>query len=309
LTVSLLTIIFSKVDWGNFVSALKDVKIGVLSLVLAFAFLNIVISAIKWGVLLQPFSSSISYWYTSKLYFITFFFNNFLPGSIGGDGYRVYKIYKLLGSKSVAFVPVFIERVSGLAVLVLVGGTAAAIDFIANQNKTSLTGVFIGAGLILAITLFFILVQYKDRVVAFSFIAKIKFVANAIDKFLNSILVYRAYPSIIVKAIIVSFIFYFLLIYARVLLFESLDVNISLTGLIVVIMLSSTLAMLPISINGYGVLDLSFVHLITLYGINYDSAVLVMMLHRCILITVSLFGGLLYAFSPDREPINNISTQ
>ena len=55
-----------------------------------------------------------------KLYYIGMFYNLFLPGSIGGDGYKVYLLKRSSGIKTRYLISsALLDRLSGLALLVL----------------------------------------------------------------------------------------------------------------------------------------------------------------------------------------------
>ncbi len=77
-------------------------------------------------------------------------------------------------------------------------------------------------------------------------------------------------------------------------MFAMFNTEISILTLVTIIMLTRIIAMIPVSLNGYGLLDGSFVYLISQTGISYEIAVLVMMLRRILGTGVSLFGGLVY---------------
>jgi len=61
-------------------------------------------------LLIHEKSNEVSRLYLFKLYFVGAFFNNFMPTSIGGDVYKVYKLGKKIDSPVVGFSSVFTER-------------------------------------------------------------------------------------------------------------------------------------------------------------------------------------------------------
>ncbi len=89
-------------------------------------------------------------------------------------------------------------------------------------------------------------------------------------------------------------LFYLSMVLSFRLMFAMFNTEISILTLVTIIMLTRIIAMIPVSLNGYGLLDGSFVYLISQTGISYEIAVLVMMLRRILGTGVSLFGGLVY---------------
>ena len=95
---------------------------GVGWLLLAFIMFNIskIISSLRLNTFFNTIGLILSGWYNLRLYYIGMFYNLFLPGGIGGDGYKVYllnKFYKTPVKQLVA--ASLLDRISGLFVLVL----------------------------------------------------------------------------------------------------------------------------------------------------------------------------------------------
>ena len=305
MTVLLLAIIVAAIEWPELLARFESISLTLAVVVLGIAFLNITISAFKWLVLMQPFQVAISMPTATRLYYVTTFFNNFLPGSVGGDAYRIFKVHKLAGNPVTAVVPVFVERVSGLCVLAVLGTAGAAWHYSLHQDSVSLFGVLLGTAIVGAIGSLLVVAALKDRIISLAVLANRKMLHRIVEKFLNGILLYRNQHRVIRMAIAITLLFYCLNILGRMLLVIAVDEHISVAALASVIMISAVIAMVPISINGYGLLDLSFIHLLTYHGVEYESSVLVMVMNRCVLFVVSLLGGLLYAFSLDaRMPVD-----
>jgi uncharacterized membrane protein YbhN (UPF0104 family) len=79
-----------------------------------------------------------------------------------------------------------------------------------------------------------------------------------------------------------------------VLLYYGADVPVSIFQLFVILTVMNLAAVLPISINGIGVMDGSFIYVAGLYGVSYDDAFVVMLITRVLLIPISLIGAYLY---------------
>ena len=127
-TVAALYWVFSKVS----IQDLKDALLKSNPLFLLFAFLayatSILISSSRLLSFLTAIGLHVSERYNFKLYQLGLFYNLFLPGGVGGDGYKIYflrKKYSIKGRKLLG--ALFFDRLSGLWALCLI--IAALIIF------------------------------------------------------------------------------------------------------------------------------------------------------------------------------------
>lgn len=58
-----------------------------------------IISSIRLNRYFKDINLSLSQTYNLKLYYLGMFYNLFLPGGIGGDGYKIYIIKNILNKK------------------------------------------------------------------------------------------------------------------------------------------------------------------------------------------------------------------
>ena len=86
------------------------------------------------------------------------FFSNFLPSTVGGDGYRMYKVFSINCSKAGAVMPVVMERLSGILALLFLGFLAAVISFHHYGDQVSEFGLLFGFLGTIASVLFVMLV-------------------------------------------------------------------------------------------------------------------------------------------------------
>ena len=94
LTGVALWIVFRKIDpaetWATFKSA------SPFWLLAAFALFNFskILSALRLNIFFRDTGLQLPELYNLKVYYIGMFYNLFLPGGIGGDGYKVYLLNK-----------------------------------------------------------------------------------------------------------------------------------------------------------------------------------------------------------------------
>src|SRR3990167_6802949 len=128
----LIGVIIWKIDFSQVVSNVRMVDFKIVPLVILFIALNYIISSVRWkALLIHSGGEKTSVGYLTKLYFIGAFFNNFMPTSIGGDAYKVYRLGKKINSNTNAFTATFMERFTGMVALVIISylGLVKTFDF------------------------------------------------------------------------------------------------------------------------------------------------------------------------------------
>ena len=118
-----LYIVFNNISWAAVEDTLRGANFFYLLLATLFFVLSKVLSAFRLQEFFRCIELEISSKYNLRLYWIGMFYNLFLPGGIGGDGYKVYLLNKQYGIKVKPLIQAsLIDRISGLvSLLVLVG--------------------------------------------------------------------------------------------------------------------------------------------------------------------------------------------
>ena len=76
-------------------NVLKTVDLGYFIIVIFIGMLCILVSALKWQLLLRAKGERMNFLVVLGLYYIGMFFNTFLPTSVGGDLVKAYKMSKM----------------------------------------------------------------------------------------------------------------------------------------------------------------------------------------------------------------------
>src|SRR5205085_1159720 len=121
-------------------------------------------SALRWQLLARPLGFSHRLPHFVRLYFIGMFFNLFLPSSVGGDVVRAWYLNARSGRGMAAAVSVFIDRFSGLLVLLalaVVGSTVCSVE-LPTWIKQSVWGT--AAAAVLGLSLFPLVNRWLSRV-------------------------------------------------------------------------------------------------------------------------------------------------
>jgi uncharacterized membrane protein YbhN (UPF0104 family) len=108
---------------------LRQARPGWLALAAALFTLSKLISSVRLNTFFRAVAIQLTERYNLRLYWLGMFYNLFLPGGIGGDGYKVYVLGKEFpGRRGLIFRALLLDRLSGMvALLVLLLALLAAV--------------------------------------------------------------------------------------------------------------------------------------------------------------------------------------
>lgn len=240
---------------------------------------------------------------TIYLTFIGYFFNNFLPTSIGGDVVKAYYAHKRTGEKLKTFVSVFMDRFTGFLSVFIIAGFSLFISYRIVKIKFLIAPTIA----ILATMIFMLLIFFNKnlarlfkpllRIVDFLKLRKkIEDVYSAINTFSNK-------KIAILKAIAISItaqmiIFCILYLFAR-----GMGTFIQLKMVLLFMPLVFILSMLP-SINGLGIREGAIFFLFSPY-VGEKSALALGILMFFLLFMAGVIGGISYLFG-NRYAVSDI---
>ncbi|MFD2906087.1 lysylphosphatidylglycerol synthase transmembrane domain-containing protein [Sphingobacterium anhuiense] len=264
-TVAALYWVFSKVS----IQDLKDALLKSNPLFLLFAFLayaiSILISSSRLLSFLTAIGLHVSERYNFKLYQLGLFYNLFLPGGVGGDGYKIYflrKKYSIKGRKLLA--ALFFDRLSGLWALCLI--IAALIIFMPQLGIPNYLTIL---GFILGTTLYYFLVGkfFND------------FKANFIKTHLKAIGVQS------------------MQVIAAIMILYALGFDGKFSPYLFLFLASSLVAIIPFSVGGLGMRELVYMWGANFFHLDSHLAVLISLLFY-IISAFMAFTGSYYIFHP-----------
>jgi uncharacterized membrane protein YbhN (UPF0104 family) len=99
---------------------LRQARPGWLILAAALFTLSKLISSVRLNTFFRAVDIQLTERYNLRLYWLGMFYNLFLPGGIGGDGYKVYLLGKEFpGQRGVIFRALLLDRLSGMVALLV----------------------------------------------------------------------------------------------------------------------------------------------------------------------------------------------
>jgi len=259
---------------------------------LAVSVLVQALAAIRWAALARPIGFLFPVTTFLWRFFEGLFFNLCLPSSIGGDVVKAYRLADSTPSRLLAGCTVLADRLTGLAALGVLAGTALTAKERALSTPATLT---LGAVLLVAVLLmFWVVVGSLDRLLAM--IPE----QHAARHFIAQLLPYKLRPSLLTQAVGWSMLVQMGGSVAVALIAQALGVSLPLSVWFAVVPLVALAMVVPVSINGVGVREGGLALMLKPAGVSTDAAVAIGLLWFLATILTGLIGGVLFLL--DRKP-------
>ena len=118
-TALALYLVLRKTDVAKLFGIIRHANLWYLLLSLFFFNISKLFNAVRLNRFFKAIGIELSALYNLKLYYLGMFYNLFLPGGIGGDGYKIYVLQKNHGMKMInVFHAVLWDRICGIFALV-----------------------------------------------------------------------------------------------------------------------------------------------------------------------------------------------
>lgn len=309
-SAGLLYWLLSGTNFREIINSVSQANYGLLVIAFLLHPVGLLISAIRWKLLLTIRGSTPKLRFLVESYFVGMFFNNFLPSTIGGDVYRAYDSWRLGQSKSSAFAIVFIDRMLGVLALAIFAVVALTIDdrFTHSVPHLWLWISIVTLGLLVLVYLIFFtpapLLDFLDRKKSF-YGQKI---GKKIESIIDAFLAFRGQRSTLFQAMGLSVLLQINVVIHFILIGLAMGLNVPLSGYFLIIPLVTIILMLPVSINGVGVRESSFAILLAGYGVGTSDAIAFAWIGFIMVLIQSILGGVLYALRSDAPIKSNDST-
>lgn len=273
-------------DLGKIAIYLKSLSPLAIALIFLSILFSVVVSGLKWHVLL-PFDK-ISIIRTTRIFNIGLFFNNFLPSSIGGDGMRIYLLNKEGIRKSISASSVILDRL--FASLTLAGLGFFSSIFATHFNILAFsmfTVLFVIVGIMILLIL-------KGWVPGF-INKKESIIKNKLQSLVDAASSFRNNKVAILKNLILGAVFQIFVALVIGSIFLGLDFEVpGFIDLMYISTATSVLAMIPLGINGYGLREGAYIYLLQAYGYNISQALSISVTFAVMVSLFSFLGGLDY---------------
>ena len=263
ITVVCLWYVSRKINFKEAGTALQNANWYFLFPALVAFVISKLFAAIRLNIYFKNIGVHLTTYQNIRLYWLGMFYNLFLPGSISGDAYKVIVLTKRYGvpyKKTTA--AVLLDRVSGLLGLGLI---LAGYGFVVLKDNLLVAAVVGGA--VLAVVALFITTRYWLKDFVSSFWATLSW-------------------GIAVQAMQVICAYLIML---------ALHIPVTQTQYIFLFLVSSVVAILPLTIGGLGIREVVFLEGSAYFGLVQAHSVVISILFYLITLFTSAWG-VLYVF-------------
>lgn len=244
LTLIALYWVFSKVNFQEVEKVILNANLFYLLLALLLFNLSKILSSYRLNLYFRHIHINISEGYALKLYYIGMFYNLFLPGGIGGDGYKIYLLQKAHDVKVKTMIAAtLLDRLSGLIPLLFLAGVL--YTFSGYYGKYNWLDIAIIVGLMSVFPLFY----------------------------LFNIMMFKNYITLFYKTLMLGMAVQLLQLLSALFIVYAIGAEEDLIVFLTLFLLSSVVAVLPISLGGIGVRELTFVYGLSLLEMEATGGV------------------------------------
>jgi uncharacterized membrane protein YbhN (UPF0104 family) len=258
ITVAALYIVFRNIDIREVLSLFGRSNPWWLLLALCAFVLSQVVSSFRLNQFLRSVEVHISERANFKLYLLGMFYNLFLPGGIGGDGYKIYLLNKNFKSKiGKLFWALIMDRLSGLVALV---GIAAVLIYF---------------------------VDFPDIVYYLSWLL---IPLSAIAFYLVIHLFLKHFKKIVLKIIGYSYVIQLLQVLSAFFILLAFSTEENQLTYLFLFLVSSIVSSIPITVGGVGSREITFLYGAKFLEMNVNEAVGLSFMFYLLTVLVSLAG-------------------
>lgn len=280
LALALLVYLLSQQGWAEIWEALRQISIGRLVLAFGLMMLSRLAVSVRWHILLRAADVNISLGESIRITFAGLFASNFLPTTIGGDVIRLAGAIRLKFDSAICAASLVADRLIGMAGMAMALPLGLPAFLQAGGFKDFDRSWFLAPGL--ATTL------ESGRFQKLWAEGK-----RLLVRLLKALALWLKQPRAILLSLLLSWVHMLCLFGILTLLFTGMGdpVNFLLLGGLYSLVYFITL--LPISINGYGLQEVSMTFIFTsVMGIPMSAALAAALIFRTLMMIASLPGAL-----------------
>ena len=235
LAVILLVLLVREDEWGEILSAMQKITILDLLLVAVLFLISRFAIVWRWHILLQSGGVHIRFRNSAALTFTGLFASNFLPTTIGGDIVRLAGAMQMGFDRAVCLASIAADRLIGM----------------------------LGMSMMVPIGLVYSWNMLQVGSASFSVIALIQKPVEFIKRTLSIFSIWLKKPTSLLMALVFTWVHMLCLFGSIYVIVDDLGSHISFWMIAGLWSLTYFITLIPISINGYGLQELSFTFLMS----------------------------------------------
>ena len=263
ISIALIYLVLRNIDTSKLFETIK--KSNIWWLLVAFIFFNLskIVSAIRLNWYFKDCGVNLSTKTNLILYYIGMFYNLFLPGGIGGDGYKIYLLKKRFNTKvSKLLQATLLDRLSGLIALLFL----AALLFIFSKYST-LYPLLKWLAVTVAIVIYPIFIYMHKRL-------------------------FKGFLTYLKQTTLYGLLVQILQLITAIFIILALKDSVPIVEFLFLFLFSSVVAVLPLTIGGVGAREFTFLYGLKLLNLEPTSGVAFSFIFFLITFISSAIGAL-----------------
>jgi len=303
ISIVILLLLFSQVPIRQVSSILSKYHPLPLMVALGAVFFSIAFDTWRWQILLRGLGYHYRFLLLYRLKIMTFFFNVYVPGGVGGDLVRIALVpgedtSAVGSSRSGIAASVVTDRIVGLIGLMLLAliGFFCSFRLLVSANILPVF-LLLAAGIVAAVFVLFSNRTHNILRVLFAVPLKwVKPVRNVLGGVRESLSIYRANYGIFGRALPICILGHFLVVCVFAAIALALEVEVSFFKLLMIVPLIEFVSALPISLGGAGVREFATITLLAPEGVGSAEAMSISLTFFAVIMVVGAIGGILFIF-------------
>lgn len=291
-------IVIRLVKWDEFFTLLGRLDVTLYAISVIAILLPIVFLSIRWQIILGSQGIVLEFPRTFVINYAGMFFNNFLPGSIGGDIAKAIVVSKDEKRKAICVATVILDRLIGLVALFLIAFIAALVNLANLTNEALITPITF---IFVTILVFYIgyRIYFSRTIRTSAFLGRIKDILPFKDTLKELDGVFKNVRSR--KKLLIFTLLFSILTQASMIIIiyihsVSLSVkNVQLVHFFMFMPIIFLVMSIPITVGGWGLQEISFATLFLTVSADKNEMITLSVLYHMSMVFISIPGAILFA--------------
>ena len=286
-SVSIIAYLFSKADLNSVWSQMRTADLSLVTLSVVLLFALVFPQAIRWRMVLSTSNEILDLKRAIGTTMIGWFFNQALPSSVGGDAFRIWYAYRFGVQLRAATQSVIFDRLSALmAVTLILLISSPWLSLVFSSAEPMFAVLFFAVALLIGCIILlvadylvpsFIPISVKEQAVKFSGAAR------------------KVFLGVIgIKVITISIVIHFFVALAVWLLAQSMQIQLGIVHVLLLMPVILFVTAIPISIAGWGLRESTMVVVFGMVGVPTESAISLSLSFGLAMLVASLPGGFVW---------------
>jgi len=286
-------------------NSFEDIRVWWVVLTAAGFGLTYVIVAFRWWYLLRVLGVKLPLWEVMRLAYLGLFFNNIVPGTVGGDLVKAWYVSKHEHKTAGVLVSIFLDRILGLITMAMIAAIMLCVVLLSGAEsleklRPAVITVAVVGGLLVG-ALSFLLSDTLRRWFHLDKIYKRLPIAHHLEAAGEAVTIYRQRLGSLVLAVCMTLVAHLIMFCSIGFLGMAMGMNTAIFTFLVYLPLIYIIGAIPITPGGVGIVENLYVKFFATATVGASTIIALAMLARFIPILWSL-PGLVVAITGPKLP-------